>query len=345
MDNLRRAILVITIIVLLGAAVIGFMLALNGFGHKDDDSVINLLPEGEKYNPDSSASPETPEVPGDANRYTGLFVVTGDVTGQPELVFSASADYDALKLNLVFYPVDTFVSLKTADGSEFKTISGYYADGGYEKLKEACDGILGIPSDNVLVFSFESLSKFINCFTSRDSGVLYNVPCAINSDGYNGRTFTVKAGLGYFVGNNSANLLSFFKNVKGVYDSDTVKFYDGTRYPQNAVAATFAKAFFEQKLTGTLDQYYLDNFISYFDELFASSKGTADQDIPKRFKESGVAIPADNIRAYVIACTETGAAGNSVYAGSIVEVENVDGFISSKEISGNELSALLTTFY
>ena len=346
MDNLRRAILLITVILLVGAAVIGFMLALNGFGHSDGGSVVDLIPEGEKYDPDSSALPETPGVAGDSQRYTDIFVVTGDKSGLPELIFSVSADYEALKLDLIFYPVDTCVSLRSADGSsEFKTLSDYYAAEGSDKLKEACDGILGIPSDGVLAFSFESLAKFVNCFTSRDSGILYNVPCSITSDGYSGHTFTIRSGLTHFVGNNSRNLLSFYRNENGVYDSDTVRFYDGTRLPQNIVAATFVKAFIAQKLTGNTDSYYLSNYLSYFEDLFASCAGRFDEDMSKRLKEYEAAISSDNIRSFVITTEETGASRDNVYAGSIIQVENVDGVISREEISGSGLSDLIAGLY
>ena len=346
MDNLRRAFLLITVIVLIGAAVVGFMLALNAFIHKDIDSVVDLLPEGEKYDPDSSGSPETPAPEGDASRHTALFIALGDKSRSPELVFSVSADYDALTLDLIFYPVDTFVSLKKSDGtSDFNSLSGYYLDEGPDKMKDACDGILGIPSENVIAFPFESLSKLINCFTSRDSGILYNVPCGITSDGYSAQSFTLKAGLSHFVGNNSRNLLTFYKNGNGVYDSETVKFYDGTRTPQNLVAATFFKALIEQKLTGTPDAYYTANYLSYFDDFLASCTGSFERDIVKRFKGSCASFKPVDIRVYVIDTVATGASADNVYSGSIEMVENVDGVISRKKIEGSELSELTARLY
>ena len=57
MDNLRRAILVISIVVLIGAGIVGFLLALDNITDKKESPVVTLAPDGEKYDP-SKADPD-----------------------------------------------------------------------------------------------------------------------------------------------------------------------------------------------------------------------------------------------------------------------------------------------
>ncbi len=346
MDNLRRAILLITIVVLIGAAVMGFMLALSNEGNTEENTFIKLLPEGEKYDSEATPDPSATEKPIEDMRSTSLFVITASNGKDADLILTVSADYAAGKMAIILYPVDVFVSIKNTEGaSSLATLSDIYASGGLDALADAVSGILSIPVSGRLSFGYDAFSKLLNYFTSRDEGVVYTAPASVNAIVPDGTKTVIDRGQPFYVGNNSAKLLSFYRTKDNVYDSETVKFYDGTRIPQNKVAATFADAFISQKLTGEIDQYYITNYANFFSGFLEMCTGKVSDGFPDRLIESEALFKSDNIEAYMISSVENPNGRGMSFDGTLKKLENLNGIISEQDVSGDALGNLIKSLY
>jgi len=345
-DNLRRAILLITIVVLIGSAVMGFMLALSNEGNTEENTFIKLLPEGEKYDADATRDPSATEKPIEDMRSTSLFVIKSSNGKDADLIITVSADYAAGKMAVILYPVDIFVSIKDAEGvSSLSTLSDIYKEGGLDALAGAVSGILSIPVNGRLSFGYDAFSRLLNYFTSRDEGVVYTAPASVDAVAPDGTKIVIDRGQPFYVGNNSAKLLSFYRTKDNVYDSETIKFYDGTRIPQNKIAATFTDAFISQKLTGEIDQYYVTNFKNYFSDFLGMCSGKASEGFPDRLLENMTLFKAENIDAYMISSVENPNGRGMSFDGTLKKLENLNGIISEQDVSGDALGNLIKSLY
>ena len=346
MDNLRRAIVIVSILVLIGAGVIGFMFALDNIVTNVESPVVELSPEGDPYDPsrERPASTASPAAVSDAS--TMLFVLTDEKGDSAELVFTATADFVSHKISLIFYPVDTSVAVKTsAEASEFKTLAGFYATEGLERLTEAVGGILSLPVKGTVSFKFSDLSNLINAFTSKDNGVSYCPPCNVSAISYDGTAVSFKKETTLFTGAPAARLVGFYRTKDNVYDSETVKYYDGTRGPQNMVAATFADAFVSQKLTGNINAYYSTNYESLFRTFLKDCGGAPASDFPARMAQEHKKFTSDLVDSYVIDTKKDPSGSTLIYAGSLLRTENESGTITAEMISDDKLTQFLKSLY
>ncbi len=343
MDNLRRAIVIISTVVLIGAGVIGFMFALDSIVESAQDSVVDLMPTGEKYS--SGSSPQntaSPEKASDCS--TMLFVIT-DKSGNAEIVFTATADYNGGKISLIFYPADTSVAVRSEDGSsELMTIADYYKNEGLEKTGAAVSGILALPLSGAVSCNYSTLSDLINAFTI-ENGVSYFPPCQISAKSVDGTNVNVKKERARFTGYDSIKLISFYKTFDNIYDAELIKFYDGTRLPQNIVAATYADAFVTEKLTGDIYAYCLDNYAVFFNSFLEKCGGKAGENFPDKLSLSVRSFKEDSIDAYVIDTKIDPSGSVLVYAGTLTKYDNNSGSIASRKLSGEALNQLIKSLY
>ena len=348
-DNLRRAVVVISIIVLIGAGVIGFLFALDNIVNEKQDSVIDLNPTDEKYDP-SNSHQEGGSKTEKSDVSTTLFIMTDSTGKNAELAFTATVDYANYNINLIFYPVDVSVSSKIGDqGWELATIAEFYSKYGIEKTGSVVSGILSIPVSGAVSFTSDAAADLIDSFT-KGAGVSYFPPCKINAKTPDGTSVSISKSKASFNGTNAVKLVTFYRTDDNIYDADMVKFYDGTRVPQNKIAATFIDAFVTQRLIGEIDSYYKDSYVQFFKTFLSKCKGSPGSSFPEKLAASEKNFDLTSVNAYVVKSVLDPTATMYVFGGSdggLIKVDAESGSINESFMS-NKVDAykkLLASFY
>ena len=347
MDNIRRAIVIITIIVLVGAGVVGFMFALDKNETTVKDEVINLNPSGGKMNTSNNQSTsETPAVTSDVS--TALFVLTDDSGENADVIFTATADYVNNKISLIFYPVNMSVALKLdSEHTQFATLADFYENRGLARLSEAVGGVLAYPVSSAYAFTRKALSEFMTGFTSQDKGVSYYPPCKIEARSATGANLSIDHKQLDLSVADAIELMVFYKTYDDKYPAELYSYYDGTRTPQIKVAATLIDSFVTKQLTGLGDSasYYIEHYNSFFATLISKCKTDKPSKFYEKFGAAQKDFTAGSVSAYIVNVMSDNSGTAYVFDGSISSVVNTEGNIYTEKIGSDALAALVKSFY
>ena len=344
MDNIRRIIVIVTCLVLIGAGVVGFMFALDNIKTPNDsvEQKTVYLKGGEPIDlSGDTGEHQTVAEPSDIS--TTLFVLTDNSDENAELIFTATVDYISKKIDLIFYPVDMSIALKIdSETTEFGTLADFYKNRGFDILSEAVGGIFSCSVKAAVAFNEDALfKKLIFGFTSdkTDEGIEYCSPRRIDAYSSSGVYVSVAKGKSYFNYDKAIKLLTFYKTADGTYGKDIAGFYDGTRAPQNKVAATFAYSFITQRLIGLEDgSYYSSQYRKIFNTFLENCKGKAPEGFPQKFYEMRNEFKSENVSVYTVN-VETDKSGTAfVYSNSVSKLRNDSGTIVSEVIKHENVS-------
>ena len=343
LDNIRRAIVIVTALVLIGAGVVGFMFALDNIktGTGSGEQTTVYLKGGEPIDlSDTSKENQTVVEPSDIS--TTLFVLTDNTLENAELIFTATVDYTSKKIDLIFYPADMSIALKLdSETTVFGSLADFYENRGLDVLSEAVGGIFSSSIKAAVAFTENTLSKeLIFKFTSVSDGVEYYCPRKIDALSESGTYVSIPKGKSFLSYDKAIKLLTFYKTNDDTYGKDIAGFYDGTRLPQNKIASTFAYSFITQCLIGDdSGSSYIDSYKSIFTNFLAKCKGSAPKDFPQKFHDMRKDFKAENVSVYVVN-VETDKSGTAlVYANTISKLRNDAGNIIAETIKQDNVSS------
>lgn len=260
MDNLRRAILLFTVIVFTAAAVTGFMAALDYYDASK--SVIKDIEfSGEKYvPPEGETSDDNKE---ELLKYNILFIIGDKNVKSSEIISVMNYDEESKKISTLYIPCDTKYSLNSGNGGVANgALRDCYSLYGGEQTTLILSGMMDINISKYVYMDYENFASFVNHFTSRDSGVEFELPVAINYTDNNGNKVSLRAGKQFFDGNAAKQLAMFCTTDDGIYDAELLKYYDGTQTGRIRIMSIFTESFIEQKIIDPQETYYSENFYS-----------------------------------------------------------------------------------
>ena len=343
MDNVRRIIIFFTVTVFFTLGIIGFLLALANEDGQLEAKKTLLEPTGKAY--EEGTDPEEDEEKNSIGTETFL-VAMGEK--DCEIVYTMSFNFSDYTISSVFYYPDIIVNFTDDTGvCRCETLAEIYNNYGLKRLSSCVSGLLSIRIDHSLYVSYDSFSSLVSYFTSRDEGVSYYIPVKIDAKNHNNRQIAFSAGENQITGSKAAELLSFYRTYDNIYDSELVKFYDGTREPQTEIAATFITEFIKQKLTGEIDEYYAE-YYKYFSESFYSACGfTEGSDFISVLSENKAKFKEENIKCYI---TESNISYNSVgrvseFSNIVDEITNSKGKIVRTGLTEKQTKALAAALY
>jgi len=347
MNNLRRALIFITIVFLVTASVIGFGLALNYKWISGSAKSVDLLPEGTKY--ENTDNPEaTPQKAQTDERMCFLTVLGSSQDDTCDIIFTTTFDFTENKITNVFYPPEITVTKKNDDGTfDFEILSEIYRLQGMTALTSAVEGFLSIDINGELYMDYVSFANFISYFTSRDEGILYNIPVTINARNEKNEKVYIEKGENVLSGSKAVQLLKFYKTYDDVYEGEMANFYDGTRFRQTEIAATFIEEYIKQKLVGEIDSYYNDYYLYFINKFLTEVTNSLPEAFVTKINESFKNISKDSVNSYIIGNEKIFGANFSYYKfnGKLDKVINNGGKIIKNTLSDKQLKEIASNLY
>ena len=254
MDNLRRAILLFSAVVLVAVAVLGFVLALDYYNSSESD-VIDADCSGEKYSGEEDGASEDESI----SFVDNLLLIVGDEAQKSaEIISIMNFNSEENKINMFFIPCDTKYTLEEQGIVHGGILENYYKIAGGEKFANLVSAMFDISVERYAYMDFDDYSSLIKRFSSRnDGGVLFDMPVSIKS----GRLgVNISSGRTYFDGNLAVQLAKFKETDDGVYGGELLEYYDGSEICRVKMISAFIKCLFEQKFIKPAESYYVENF-------------------------------------------------------------------------------------
>jgi anionic cell wall polymer biosynthesis LytR-Cps2A-Psr (LCP) family protein len=254
MDNLRRAILLFSAVVLVAVAILGFVLALDYYNASESD-VMDVECDGEKYSGEDAGNTEDESISFVDNV---LLIVGDEAQKSAEIISIMNFNSEENKINMFFVPCDTKYTLEEQGIVQGGILKNYYKIAGGEKFTNLISAMFDISVEKYAYMDFDDYSSLVKRFSSRnDGGVLFDMPVSIESDrlGVN-----ISSGRTYFDGNLAMQLAKFTETDDGVYGGELLEYYDGSEMCRVKMVSAFIKCLVEQKFINPAESYYVENF-------------------------------------------------------------------------------------
>lgn len=252
MDNLRRFIVVFTLIIFLTLSICGIVLA----------NTYRKMAHTEEYSLDVSAPTYDPNHTVDSNkevfRDNILFIVGDDDGTETELMVIVNVDSDTSSLNFMYIPKD--MKFATSNDRTVDIMGNMLAKKG---STDTCANILSSFFEMNIAYYVQMpcnvFPDFINAFDTDGSGVSYKIPVDMKfvSGKYN---IDLKKDTNVLHGNEALSLIQFYRTENDEYYGDMVQYYDGSDLMRINASQAFLSAFLSQKVIKTGNQAYPDTF-------------------------------------------------------------------------------------
>ena len=274
MDNLRRFVLVFTIVIFFTISICGFVLAKNYYEIAKTEKV-DLTSDGEIFDPNASKDSELK----DFNE--NILLVVGDKDGQPaELTMLVNVNTKMNQLSFLYFPAD--LKYATKADRQVDVMSMIANKKGIAKAADVIASQYEIAVDNYIYMPSEVFSEFIDAFAV-DPNLPLNpnpTPDPNNPDApiiKNGVEYAIYVDLNYvtgkyninlksdtrvFSGKEALQLIQFYRTQNNEYSTEMLKYYDGTDDKRIVAAQSFLHAFINQKLVKTGNETFKDEFAS-----------------------------------------------------------------------------------
>jgi len=341
MDNLRRAILLITAVVFVVSAVFGFMTALDHF-RSSETTVEELDYDGEKY---SESSGETGS--SDITEFVDnvLLVVGDEDTGSAEIISIMNYDSEKKSINFLYVPCDAKYSFKSEDsGTSVGVFKDCFKKHGGEQMTLILSAMLDISVGKYVYMDFAEYASFINHFSSRDSGVLFEMPVTVVGRHSNGTAINLQKGEERFDGNEAKQLAMYYAPSDGVFTKDLLEYYDGSQESRIRMVSSFTDAFINQKILKPEESYYSENFQTL---LYSAKSGCETNITDEEFmciSETVNTFEKECTGFYMLVCKHTpGSINGSVYVHTVAELGSNDDSAFSTEATAKLFSDKFST--
>ncbi|MBQ3848294.1 MAG: LCP family protein [Clostridia bacterium] len=258
MDNLRRFVVIFTILITMTLAATGFVLALSY------NSVSDGLTEEIKVNDEPIRIEDKTDVK--ETLCDNIFFVVGDLDEpEPVLMFVMNINTANNSMSFLLIPKDIEYSIRSDEsesGGKVGKIASICHDESVEKCCEIVSSILDISIPYYIHMNSETFVKFINVFSFKD-GFYYDVPVDFTYT-YDGYRITFNKGNRKMSGVDFLNFMRFYKTDDNSYRTDLLEYYDGTDVARLKVFKTLLSEFINSQFIMQQEDYYSKNFDSLF---------------------------------------------------------------------------------
>ena len=322
MDNLRRAILLITAVVFVTAAVLGFMIALDYY-KASQTTVEDIDYDGEKYSESTGGDTDS-----DSSAFVdNILVIVGNKDSQSaEIISIVNYNSEKKELNTLYIPCDAKYSFKSEEtGTSTGVFEDCYRKYGGEQMTLILSAMLDMSVNKYIYMDYSDYASFINHFSSRDSGVLFDMPVSIVGRHSSGVNIKIEKGEQFFDGNEAKQLAMYYVPSDGVFSKELLEYYDGSQECRLSMVSSFADEFLNQKIMKPEESYYSENFYS----LLYSAKSNCETDITDqeflRISETIGEFEKNCTNFYMLVCEHAvGSSEGSVYTHKVMELGSND---------------------
>ena len=310
MDNLRRFVLVFTVVIFFTIAICGFVLAKNYYEISKKDNVV-LESDGTVFDPNAKDNLALE----DFNE--NILLVVGDKDGQAaELTMLVNVNTITKELSFLYFPREfKYATLADRQVDTMGVICNN------KSISEAADVIASqyeITVDNYIYMPTGVFSEFIDTFA-----VDPNLPINPNptADPNNPEAEIIKNGVEYsiyvdlkyvagkynidlnrftkvFTGKEALQLIQFYRTQNNEYSTEMLKYYDGTDEKRIIAAQSFLQAFINQKLVKTGSETFTDEFAAKAFPLLAKCETNMTEVNMKQVGSLFTKITPENIRYF-----------------------------------------------
>lgn len=258
MDNLRRFIIVVSLILLFTFGICGFFLASSFRDSTEKTNTQNLSFDLPTFDPNSNIKEETKSF------YNNIIIIIGDKEKpETELLMLMNIDTSTSNINITYIPKDiryvnykenTISTIGSILPSRVTLMPTYDSWGLYES-------ILDISIPYYIYFSEENFLEFMHTFAI--NGIDFKIPVdMIYQDEYydinlTKDTETIKK-------EQILQFIQFYKTVDNSYRGDLLKYYDGTDAKRIEMCRQLFDAFMQQTFISPTNQYFKLKFYDAF---------------------------------------------------------------------------------
>lgn len=252
MDNLRRFIVVFTLVIFLTLSICGIVLA-NSYrkmAHTEEHDITVSAPT---YDPNSANSQDKDEF-----RENILFILGDSDGSETDIMVIINVDTDTSSLNFMYIPKD--MKFATSSDRTVDIMGNMLARKG---SPESCANILSsffeMNIDYYIQMPCNVFPDFINAFDADNSGISYTIPIDMKyvTGKYN---IDLKKDTNVLHGEEALSLVQFYRTENDEYYGDMLQYYDGSDIMRINAAQAFLSAFLSQKVIKTGDQSYPETF-------------------------------------------------------------------------------------
>lgn len=318
MDNLRRFILVFITVIFVTLAVCGYILA-DKFNDAAKTETINLDLNANVYDPDK---------PSDSS--LGIFnenilFVIGDKDGTPsELSVLMNVNTDANEISFMYLPKE--LKYSTVSDRSVGIMGMICNKKGIAKSADIIASQYEIIVDNYVYMPCNVFAEFIDLFVVDANAPLDpNATPSVSIDGkpildntnaveyeifvdlkYQSGKYNIDINRNtkYLTGNTALQLIQFYKTQNDEYDSEMLKYYDGTDLKRIIAAKDFLNAFINQKLIKTGSATFVDEFTSKLTPLLSKCETNLTEHNLKQLGSMFTKINPESISYYKINGTD-----------------------------------------
>lgn len=308
MDNLRRGILLFTAVLFLSVAVIGFILSLNYYDTKvEKESVPDWQYTGEKVTNDFYSKSES--------LVKNVLVIIGDKgVKESELMFVANYDTVDKTTSFIYVPKDVKYSLdvKNIPLSNASYSSSYntgkacqlYSRFKGEDATKIVSYTLDVDIDYYLYLSFSDCEKLFDNFATYS--LSFDVPVKLSNSELG---ISIEPGKQLFHGKKAIDLMRFYKTPDDVYDSELLKYYDGTDVKRIEMVKKLMNTFLSSQFFGEnpYKSHYLNNFYKLaYEDVIKNCDTNIDGEYINDFKDLLPSLSSSSVSFYLMNCDVSG---------------------------------------
>ena len=296
MDNLRRAILVFTIVLFAATSIFGYSLALDYYDKNSNfikafnyDETKNTIYTGEEVSDTESLR-------------ENILVIVGDKgASETELMFVVNYDAENMKMSFLYIPKDMKYSYVSDDGSGKVTAVGrLYKELGIQNTTAKISALLDIPVEKYIFMDFEDCKEIVNRFTHPSEGVEFNFPVSVECSDLN---IKISAGTQYFDGDKAVSLMRYYYSSNDEYSAEMLSYYDGTDIKRIEMVKSFTNAFMCSQFSDeNANVRQPEEFISHIKEIIADSDHNIDDLIMSGVADTIYDIPSSSLYYYMLNC-------------------------------------------
>ena len=310
MDNLRRFVLVFTVVIFFTIAICGFVLAKNYYETAKTESVI-LKSDADVHDPNAKDDLEL------ENFNENILLIIGDKDGQPvELTMLMNVNTKTNELSFLYFPRE-FKYATLAD----RKVDTMGVICNTKSISEAADVIASqyeIIVDNYIYMPTSVFSEFVDAFAVDPNLPIDPNPTADpnNPDAEiikNGVEYSIYVDLKYvagkynidlsrdtkvFTGKEALQLIQFYRTQNNEYSTEMIKYYDGTDEKRIVAAQSFLQAFINQKLVKSGSETFIGEFSAKAFPLLAKCETNMTETNMKQIGSLFTKVTPENIRYF-----------------------------------------------
>lgn len=294
MDNLRRFIIVVSLILLFTFGICGFFLASSFRDSTEETNTQNLSFDLPTFDPNSNVEDETKIF------HNNIILIIGSrEKPETELLMLMNIDSSTSNINITYIPKDiryvnyrenTISSIGSIMNSRVSMMPAYDACGLYES-------ILDISIPYYIYFTEENFIDFMHTFAI--NGIDFNIPIDMmyQDDNYN---INLTKDTAIIKKDQILQFIQFYKTVDNSYRGEMLKYYDGTDAKRLEMCRQLFDAFMQQTFINPTNQYFKLRFYDAFLPFLSKCETNITSDVLSVIAPVFANVQDSNIRYFTL---------------------------------------------